>query len=454
MIGLMIPSVFATFHTEEVPSWVKNTVGWWADGKIGDEEFLNSIQYLIESKIIVLSSDFQNNTNDSKVVNIELPGKYDLPLIQQFSGKSSDILLGQSQIIITSPDQTTEKFFAPIKNGNFGLFYKITSEHQTGTYYIKAYSGEEKIWQSKFSIHEKSSELIPSWIKNNGKWWNEGKILDSAFLDGIKYLIETQVIEIENKETTKQGSKEKCGTRILSDGTEIPSYLWADGKCYNVPESELFSFDHESELFSFDHESEMSSVCPSEYPHLWSDGNCWNLPEDYEIELECSSDYPYLWSNGYCYNVPECTNNYPHRHSDGQCYNLPEDYVFECPASHPYEWSNGMCYNLPEDYVFECPASHPYEWSNGQCYNLPEDYVFECPASHPYEWRNGDCYNLPECDSVEPYRHSNGMCYGYPEREPRFVCADWESGPWHTSTDLLFCCPGGYLGYVDGTCRK
>ena len=196
MIGVIVPSTFATFHAEEVPSWVKNTVGWWADDKIGEEEFLNSIQYLIESKIIVLTSDFQSKMNNSKVINVELPSKYDPPSLQQFSGKSSDTLRGQAQIVMTFPDKTTEKFFSAIKNGEFGLTYQITSEHQLGTFFIKAYSGDKMIWESKFSVYEKHSEHIPSWIKNNGKWWNEGKIPDSAFLDGIKFLIENGIIDI------------------------------------------------------------------------------------------------------------------------------------------------------------------------------------------------------------------------------------------------------------------
>ena len=191
MIGVMIPSV----HAEEVPSWVKNTAGWWADDKIGEDEFLNSIQYLIESKIIVLEETFEINSS-TIYPDIELPNKYDPPLIHQFSGRSSGTLLGQAQIVITAPDKSTEKFTSIIKNGEFGLTYQITSEHQLGTFFIKAYSGDKMIWESKFSVYEKHSEHIPSWIKNNGKWWNEGKIPDSAFLDGIKFLIENGIIDI------------------------------------------------------------------------------------------------------------------------------------------------------------------------------------------------------------------------------------------------------------------
>ncbi len=38
--------------------------------------------------------------------------------------------------------------------------------------------------------------VIPDWIKNNTKWWSEGKIADSDFTKGLEYLIEQDVIMI------------------------------------------------------------------------------------------------------------------------------------------------------------------------------------------------------------------------------------------------------------------
>ena len=43
--------------TEEVPpipSWIKKTVGWWADGKVTEIEFIEGITYLVDNRIIVL----------------------------------------------------------------------------------------------------------------------------------------------------------------------------------------------------------------------------------------------------------------------------------------------------------------------------------------------------------------------------------------------------------------
>ena len=44
---------------------------------------------------------------------------------------------------------------------------------------------------------EKSSEGIPEWIKNNAGWWAEGLIGDNDFVSGIQFLIQNGIIAIE-----------------------------------------------------------------------------------------------------------------------------------------------------------------------------------------------------------------------------------------------------------------
>jgi len=41
-----------TSTSEEIPAWVKNNAGWWADDLIGDSDFVSGIQYLITEGII------------------------------------------------------------------------------------------------------------------------------------------------------------------------------------------------------------------------------------------------------------------------------------------------------------------------------------------------------------------------------------------------------------------
>ena len=49
---LIIPNAFA----ESVPEWVKNTAGWWATDQISETEFVNAVEFLIESGLINISS--------------------------------------------------------------------------------------------------------------------------------------------------------------------------------------------------------------------------------------------------------------------------------------------------------------------------------------------------------------------------------------------------------------
>jgi len=40
------------------------------------------------------------------------------------------------------------------------------------------------------------SQQVPSWIKNNAGWWAEGQIDDETFVSGIQYLIKVGVIKV------------------------------------------------------------------------------------------------------------------------------------------------------------------------------------------------------------------------------------------------------------------
>jgi len=43
-------------NSNEIPSWIKNNAGWWADGSIDDDSFIGGIQFLIEEGIMSISS--------------------------------------------------------------------------------------------------------------------------------------------------------------------------------------------------------------------------------------------------------------------------------------------------------------------------------------------------------------------------------------------------------------
>ena len=52
--GIMQVSVenITTQSSESIPKWIKNNAGWWADGTLQDTEFLNGMKFLVQSGII------------------------------------------------------------------------------------------------------------------------------------------------------------------------------------------------------------------------------------------------------------------------------------------------------------------------------------------------------------------------------------------------------------------
>lgn len=61
VIGVLSVPLTLTAQAESiVPKWIKTNAGWWADGTLDDETFLNGIKFLLENKIINVSSESNN----------------------------------------------------------------------------------------------------------------------------------------------------------------------------------------------------------------------------------------------------------------------------------------------------------------------------------------------------------------------------------------------------------
>ena len=45
-------------------------------------------------------------------------------------------------------------------------------------------------------------------IKNNAAWWSDGTITDSDFLNGIEYLVQNNILQIQDVEKNTQSSQE------------------------------------------------------------------------------------------------------------------------------------------------------------------------------------------------------------------------------------------------------
>jgi len=74
---LLLATIVSSAEAAGVPAWVKNNAGWWADGTISENDFLNGIQYLIKMGIMQVSStavtddmsspsQYQSSSSESK----------------------------------------------------------------------------------------------------------------------------------------------------------------------------------------------------------------------------------------------------------------------------------------------------------------------------------------------------------------------------------------------------
>jgi len=86
-----------------------------------------------------------------------------------------------------------------------------------------------------------STAQIPSWVKFNAKLWNEGKIDDNTFINAMEYLIEQNIVVLNEMpqeiKSTTQGIPQwvKTGAGLWND-EKIPDKTFLDSMTYLVKE--------------------------------------------------------------------------------------------------------------------------------------------------------------------------------------------------------------------------
>ena len=103
-----------------------------------------------------------------------------------------------------------------------------------------------------------SSNLIPSWIKNNAKWWSDDKISDDDFLAGIKHLVENNIVKLNSQKNSEVVVK------------ELARKAW--------------NFEHYINNIQYDIKKQnryIENINPSEYVIIkyWKDYSKWNLSQ-------------------------------------------------------------------------------------------------------------------------------------------------------------------------------
>jgi len=93
----------------------------------------------------------------------------------------------------------------------------------------KIFVGFDKVFRTKYDSEKQlvlwvTGSEIPSWVKNNAKWWADGLIDDDSFVQGVQYLIKVGIMDVQS--TTVSAS---------SESKDIPAWIknnagwWAEG---------------------------------------------------------------------------------------------------------------------------------------------------------------------------------------------------------------------------------
>ena len=126
-------------------------------------------------------------------------------------------------LTIQKPDTTTQEISVNgKKSGEFTARITIRDGWPLGVYQVNVTYKEKALGTVSFVLNEIE---IPSWIKNNAKWWSEGTISDSDFTTGIQYMINENIMVISGlPEQAAEATQEQVPQWIRNNAG-----WWANG---------------------------------------------------------------------------------------------------------------------------------------------------------------------------------------------------------------------------------
>ena len=144
-------------------------------------------------------------------------------------------------MIIAEPDGKTY----PVKvrassQGNYENFILICC-NDVGTYSVSAEWRGYHIGTVTFDVIQKPKSqptptptaepvtTIPDWIKIHARWWADGQINDSAYIQGIQYLIKEGIMVIPSTETSESSGSQEVPVWIKNNAR-----WWASGQIDDI----------------------------------------------------------------------------------------------------------------------------------------------------------------------------------------------------------------------------
>jgi hypothetical protein len=157
IFGGMTFSFIDNVSAEEIllPLWMKTLAVWWGQDKISDKDFIYTLQFLVENKLLV----------------------------------------------IPKPEITESKC------GPGMVLEEITDEC-----IIQDESESQEIFLESINEHQK---IVLSMIKTTTLWWGQDKISDQDFINALQYLVENNILTLDHRNQNPQFKEESQPTDLM-----------------------------------------------------------------------------------------------------------------------------------------------------------------------------------------------------------------------------------------------
>ena len=144
-----------------------------------------------------------------------------------------------------------------------------------------------------FSESLREDFVIPDWVKNNAGWWADGQIPDSAFLQGIQFLIKEEIITVQIPTVDSEAVEEVPGWVKNTAG------WWAEGKIHDITFAGAIKYLLSQGIITVEQEQveelvEETVEINDFYMEVNGDNCCQNwayVGKDYQFQIETLDEY-------------------------------------------------------------------------------------------------------------------------------------------------------------------
>ena len=155
-------------------------------------------RYIMDSQDKEGDSEFVVLMDDRKTAYIEKtnPNERTLTIPYEGSTKRIEIVGTFLELVPLTPSKST---FIPewVRNNAEWWSKDLIGEEDfvSGVQYL-INQGVIQIPISQNNIGVENSEFVPTWIKDNARWWSEGLVSDTEFVNGLEYMVRQGIISV------------------------------------------------------------------------------------------------------------------------------------------------------------------------------------------------------------------------------------------------------------------